>query len=105
MIDTCFGGAGRPDEKGFSQTLELRAPDLDDMASLMKWLILGWSLVVVLLWAFLAFRQRFSEQAIFYTFEDVWGFRRAVFLTWLIPIVAFAFFSFLAESSKSGKGE
>ena len=75
------------------------------MASLMKRLILGWSLVVVLLWAFLAFRQRFSEQAIFYTYEDVWGFMGVVFLTWLIPIAVFAFFAFLAHSSKSKKEE
>ncbi|HXZ35795.1 MAG TPA: hypothetical protein VEL68_07245 [Thermodesulfobacteriota bacterium] len=75
------------------------------MASLMKWLILGWSLVVVLMWAFLAFRQRFSEQAIFYTSEDVWGFMGVVFLTWLIPIAVFAFFAFLTHSSKSKKEE
>ncbi len=75
------------------------------MASLIKWLILGWSLVVVLLWAFLAFRQRFSEQAIFYSYEDVWGFMGVVFLTWLIPICVFVFFAFLARSSKSKKEE
>jgi len=75
------------------------------MASLMKWLILGWSLVVVLMWAFLAFRQRFSEQAIFYTSEDVWGFMGVVFLTWLIPVAVFAFFAFLTHSSKSKKEE
>jgi hypothetical protein len=75
------------------------------MASLMKWLILGWSLVVVLLWAFLTFRQRFSEQAIFYAYEDVWGFMGVVFLTWVIPVAVFAFFAFLAHSSKSKKEE
>jgi len=75
------------------------------MASLMKWLILGWSLVVVLLWAFLAFRQRYSDQSIFYTYEDVWGFMGVVFLTWIIPIATFAFFVFLAQSSKSKKEE
>lgn len=75
------------------------------MPSLMKWLILGWSLVVVLLWAFLAFRQRYSDQAIFYTHEDVWGFMGVVFLTWIIPVATFAFFAFLAHSSRTKKEE
>ncbi len=70
------------------------------MAPLMKWLILGWSLVVVLLWAFLASRQRFSDQAIFCSSEDLWGFMAIVFLTWVIPIATFAFFVFLLRSSK-----
>jgi hypothetical protein len=65
------------------------------MSSLMKWLILGWSLVVVLLWAFLSFKQRFGEEALFGAREDVLGFMTMVFLTWIIPIAVFAFFAFL----------
>ncbi|KPK88000.1 MAG: hypothetical protein AMJ94_16080 [Deltaproteobacteria bacterium SM23_61] len=105
MIGTRDGGAGNTGEKGFSQDLGPHATDLYFMASLMKWLILGWSLVVVLLWAYLAFRQRYSDQAIFYTYEDVWGFMGVVFLTWIIPIATFAFFAFLAQSSSTKKEE
>jgi len=71
------------------------------MASFMKWLILGWSLVVVLLWAFLSFRQLLTDQALFPSREDLWGFMGVVFLSWIIPIAVFAFFAFLARSSKS----
>ncbi len=71
------------------------------MACFMKWLVLGWSMVVVLLWAFLSFRQWLSDQALFPTVEDLWGFMGVVFLTWIIPIAVFAFFAFLARSSKS----
>ena len=71
------------------------------MASLMKWLVLGWSMVVVLLWAFLSFRQWRSDQALFPTAEDLWGFMGIVFFTWIVPIAVFAFFAFLARSSKS----
>ncbi len=70
------------------------------MASFLKWLILGWSMVVVLLWAFLSFRQWQSDQALFDSREDLFGFMGIVFLTWIIPIGIFAFFSFLARSSK-----
>jgi hypothetical protein len=71
------------------------------MASFMKWLILGWSLVVVLLWAFLSFRQWLGGQALFPRSEDLWGFMGVVFLCWIVPIAVFAFFAFLARSSKS----
>ncbi len=70
------------------------------MSSLMKWLILGWSLVVVLLWAFLSFRQVLTDQALFPEREDLWGFMGVVFITWIVPIIAFAFFAYLARSSK-----
>ncbi len=70
------------------------------MASLMKWLIVGWSLVVVLLWAFLSFKQWQGEQALFGTREDVWGFMGTVFLTWIIPIAICAFFAFLAAHTQ-----
>lgn len=73
----------------------------EQMASFMKWLILGWSLVVVLLWAFLSFRQWLTNQALFPSSEDLWGFMGVVFLTWIIPVAVFAFFAFLARSSKS----
>lgn len=71
------------------------------MAPFMKWLILGWSLVVVLLWAFLSFRQWLSDQALFPSSDDLWGFMGVVFLTWIIPVAVFAFFAFLARSPKN----
>jgi hypothetical protein len=71
------------------------------MAVFMKWLVLGWSLVVVVLWAFLSFRQWVGDQPLFYSREDVSGFMGIVFLTWIIPIAFFAFFGYLAYSSKS----
>jgi hypothetical protein len=71
------------------------------MAAFMKWLVLGWSLVVVILWAFLSFRQWVGDQPLFHGREDVWGFMGIVFLTWIIPIAFFAFFGYLAYSSKS----
>ncbi len=70
------------------------------MALLMKWLIVGWSLVVVLLWAFLSFKQRLGEEPLFGTREDVLGFMSMVFLTWIIPIAVFAFFVFLAAHTQ-----
>jgi hypothetical protein len=105
LISADFGGTGNTDEKGFSQSLGPRSSDPSFMAPLMKWLILGWSLVVVLLWSFLAFRQRYSDQSIFYTYEDVWGFMGVVFLTWIIPVATFAFFALLARSSRTKKEE
>ena len=71
------------------------------MASFMKWLILGWSMVVVLLWAFLSFRQGQLDQPLFPGREDLIGFMGVVFLTWFIPVAVFAFFAFLARSSKN----
>jgi len=73
----------------------------EPMASFVKWLILGWSLVVVGLWGFLSFRQWLTGQALFSSSEDLWGFMVVVFLSWIIPIAVFAFFAFLARSSKS----
>jgi len=70
------------------------------MASFMKWLILGWSLVVVLLWAFLSFRQWQAEQTLFGSREDLFGFMGVVFLTWIAPVMVFAFFAFLARLKK-----
>ena len=70
------------------------------MYFLLKWLILGWSLVVVLLWGFLSFRQWQSGEALFSSGEDLIGFMALVLLTWLIPIAVFAFFAFLAKSKK-----
>ena len=70
------------------------------MASFIKWLALGWSLVVVVLWALLSFRQWVGDQPLFYSREDAWGFMGIVFLTWIIPIAIFAFFDYLAYSSK-----
>jgi hypothetical protein len=67
---------------------------------LMKWLILGWSLVVVLLWGFLSFRQWQTGEALFAAREDLIGFAAVVFLTWLIPIAVFAFFAFLSTPKK-----
>jgi len=75
------------------------------MASLMKWLILGWSMVVVLLWAFLSFRQWQGDQVLFGNREDLWGFMGIVFLTWIIPIAIFAFFAYLAKETKASKGQ
>jgi len=75
------------------------------MASFMKWLVLGWSMVVILLWAFLSFRQWVGGQPLFFSREDVWGFMGIVFLTWIIPIATFAFFAFLAHSSRPKKEE
>lgn len=72
------------------------------MASFMKWLILGWSGVVVLLWAFLSFRQWRSDLVLFDSREDLFGFMAIVFLTWIAPIAVFAFFAFLGRSSKNG---
>jgi hypothetical protein len=71
------------------------------MYLLLKWLILGWSLVVVLLWGFLSFRQWQSGEVLFASQEDLMGFMILVFLTWLIPVAVFAFFAFLARSKKS----
>jgi len=71
------------------------------MPSFMKWLILGWSGVVVLLWSFLSFRQWQSDLALFQGREDLVGFMAVVFLTWIAPIAVFAFFAFLSRSSKS----
>jgi hypothetical protein len=71
------------------------------MASFMKWLILGWSIVVVLLWTFLSFRQWQSDQPLFTGREDLVGFMGVVFLTWVVPIAIFAFFAFLARPSKT----
>ena len=70
------------------------------MYLLLKWLILGWSLVVVLLWGFLSFRQWQSGEALFAAREDLLGFMALVFLTWLVPIAVFAFFAFLARPRK-----
>jgi hypothetical protein len=70
------------------------------MVSFMKWLVVGWSMVIVLLWSFLSFRQWRSGQALFPTIADLWGFMGVVFLTWIIPLAVFAFFAFLARSSK-----
>jgi hypothetical protein len=42
-----------------------------------------------------------GDQPLFYSREDVWGFMGIVFLTWIIPIAIFAFFGYLAYSSKS----
>lgn len=72
------------------------------MPSFMKWLILGWSGVVVLLWAFLSIRQWASNLILFESREDLLGFMGVVFLTWIVPISVFAFFAFLAQSSKKG---
>ena len=74
-------------------------PPLRDVSMylLLKWLILGWSLVVVLLWGFLSFRQWQSGEALFAAGEDLLGFMALVFLTWLAPIAVFAFFAFLAK--------
>ena len=71
------------------------------MAFFLKWLILGWSLVVVLLWTFLALRQWQSQEVLFAAREDLLGFMGIVFLSWIIPVAIFAFFAFLAHSSKS----
>jgi hypothetical protein len=71
------------------------------MASFMKWLIVGWSMVVVFLWAFLSFRQWQSDRALFAAQEDLAGFMGVLFLTWIVPIAVFAFFAFLARSSKT----
>jgi hypothetical protein len=71
------------------------------MAAFMKWLVLGWSMVVFLLWAFLSFRQWVGDQPLFADRENVWGFMGVVFLTWIIPVALFAFFGYLAHSSKS----
>ncbi|MBM4331593.1 MAG: hypothetical protein FJ117_10285 [Deltaproteobacteria bacterium] len=73
------------------------------MASLMKWLIMGWSMVVVLLWAFLSFRQWQSDQALFGNREDLVGFMGIVFLTWIVPIAIFAFFAFLDRGTKKNR--
>jgi hypothetical protein len=70
------------------------------MHLLLKWLILGWSLVVVLLWGFLSFRQWQSGEALFASGEDLFGFMALVFLTWLVPVAVFAFFAFLAKPKK-----
>lgn len=67
---------------------------------LLKWLVVGWSLVVVLLWGFLSFRQWQSGEALFAGQEDLMGFMVLVFLTWLIPVAVFAFFAFLARPKK-----
>jgi hypothetical protein len=67
------------------------------MYFLLKWLILGWSLVVVLLWGFLSFRQWQSGEALFASHDDLIGFMAMVFLTWFVPIAVFAFFAFLAK--------
>ena len=69
--------------------------------SLMKWLILGWSLVIVLLWGFLSLRQWQTGEALFPSRDDLMGFMAMVFLTWLIPVAVFAFFAFLARSKKT----
>ncbi len=70
------------------------------MFFLLKWLILGWSLVVVLLWAFLSFRQWQTGEALFAGGEDLIGFMAMVFLTWLVPIAVLAFFAFLARPKR-----
>jgi putative exporter of polyketide antibiotics len=70
------------------------------MYLLLKWLILGWSLVVVLLWGFLSFRQWQSGEALFPGSDDLIGFMAMVFLTWLVPIAVFAFFMFLGKPKK-----
>ena len=70
------------------------------MYLLLKWLILGWSLVVVLLWGFLSFRQWQSGEVLFASQEDLMGFMILVFLTWFVPIAIFAFFAFLARPKK-----
>ena len=70
------------------------------MYFLLKCLILGWSLVVVLLWGFLSFRQWQSGEALFSSGDDLIGFMALVFLTWLVPIAVFAFFAFLARPRK-----
>lgn len=71
------------------------------MASFMKWLIVGWSLVTVLLWSFLSFRQLMTGQALFPSSDDLWGFMGIVFLSWIIPVAVFGLFAFFARSSKS----
>ncbi len=68
---------------------------------LLKWLVVGWSLVIVLLWGFLSFRQWQSGDALFASQEDLMGFMALVFLTWFIPVAVFAFFAFLAKPKKS----
>jgi hypothetical protein len=70
------------------------------MFLLLKWLILGWSLVVVLLWGFLSFRQWQTGEALFAGREELIGFMAMVFLTWLVPIAVFAFFALLARPGK-----
>jgi hypothetical protein len=70
------------------------------MALLAKWLILGWSLVVVLLWGFLSFRQWQTGEALFAGSEDLIGFMAMVFLTWFVPVAVLAFFAFLAGAVK-----
>jgi len=67
------------------------------MYFLLKWLILGWSLVVVLLWGFLSFRQWQSGEALFDSHDGLIGFMAMVFLTWFVPIAVLAFFAFLAK--------
>jgi hypothetical protein len=67
------------------------------MYLLLKWLILGWSLVVVLLWGFLSFRQWQGGEVLFAGRDDLLGFMALVFLTWFVPIAVFAFFAFLAK--------
>jgi len=67
---------------------------------LLKWLVVGWSLVVALLWSFLSFRQWQSGEALFASREDLMGFMFLVFLTWLVPIAVFSFFAFLARTKK-----
>ena len=70
------------------------------MYLLLKWLILGWSLVVVLLWGFLSFRQWQTGEVLFAGGEDLVGFMALVFLTWLLPIAVFSFFAILARPKK-----
>ena len=72
------------------------------MTSFLKWLIVGWSIVVVLLWSFLSFRQWQSGELLFPTQEDLFGFMGIVFLTWIAPISVFAFFAFLGRMKKTG---
>ncbi len=70
------------------------------MPSFLRWLILGWSGVVVFLWAFLSFRQWQSNLVLFESREDLLGFLGVVFLTWIVPVAVFAFSAFLAQSAK-----
>ena len=70
------------------------------MYLLLKWLILGWSLVVVLLWGFLSFRQWQTGEVLFAGGEDLVGFMALVFLTWLVPVSVFSFFAILARPRK-----
>ncbi len=71
------------------------------MASYLKWLIVGWSLVIVLLWSFLSFRQLMTGQALFPSSDDLWGFMGIVFLSGIVPVAVFGLVAVFARSSNS----